>query len=759
MKGILFLFSFLFSISIVAQIQGDGGMPFSQLNQLENEVQRLTFEKPDIKKLQDEDLENDAKGIGAWRFGFNNQTNITMDNSGTWTHLENGGNLWQLEVECLSALSINFTLENVRIEEGNELYFSTLGGDFVLGKFTDKHVYNGNLGTELIPGGLVLVEYYVAPQNNWTNASLNIVKVTHGYRTASDFSKAFGNAGACNMNVNCPDGAEWENQKRSAVMLVNSGGNGFCSGALVNNTQNDGKPYILTANHCYSNPANWVFRFNYEGDDCSNPAVEPTDFESLSGAVLRSRRLGSDFCLVEITGGLEMGTIPMSFNAYFSGWDNTGAQPTRSVTIHHPKGDIKKISFDDDPSVATQSTIGGVLSDPDGVWKMQWDRETTTESASSGSPLFDQNHRIIGQLWGGQASCTNQDGNDFYGRFFSSWNPIGSNQTNQLKYWLDPTDLGASVIDGYDPSEGVVTLDGALILPTDVSGTICDETITPKVTLVNLGSTTLTSASIDYGFDGSTTLNYVWNGNLDQYESVIITLPNATVSEGNHDFGAVIGLVNGVADPVAMNNELESSFYTVIGGETLTLNLELDCYGSEIHWFLTNEDEQILFQSPEYINNTEGSYSYDFCLAEECYTFTITDQYGDGMTGCTSGNGSYEIVDANDNIYAELASEDADFDYELVTPICIGSASVNELATNMFQLFPNPAHEKINIESEELIDRIEIVSLDGKLLFEQETNLVKNKELNVSNLYSGIYIVRIEFNNGSSASQRLVIGN
>ena len=100
-------------------------------------------------------------------------------------------------------------------------------------------------------------------------------------------------------------------------MLV-SGSSGFCSGALINNTQNDGKPYVLTANHCYSNPANWIFRFNWQSESCSNPGTSPS-FQSLSGAVLRSRRTPSDFCLVEITGGLVNGTVPLDYNPFSPG--------------------------------------------------------------------------------------------------------------------------------------------------------------------------------------------------------------------------------------------------------------------------------------------------------------------------------------------------------------------------------------------------------------------------------------------------------
>ena len=35
-----------------------------------------------------------------------------------------------------------------------------------------------------------------------------------------------------------------------------------CTGALVNNTAENGTPYFLTANHCLGNPNTWVYYFN-----------------------------------------------------------------------------------------------------------------------------------------------------------------------------------------------------------------------------------------------------------------------------------------------------------------------------------------------------------------------------------------------------------------------------------------------------------------------------------------------------------------
>ncbi|MEY3199291.1 MAG: hypothetical protein RJA13_1249, partial [Bacteroidota bacterium] len=132
---------------------------------------------------------------------------------------------------------------------------------------------------------------------------------------------------------------------------------------------------------------------------------------------------------------------------------------------------------------------------------MEWDRNTTTEGGSSGSPLFDQNHRIIGQLWGGGASCSNLSSPDYYGRVSSSWEPNGSDNTNQLKNWLDPSNSGSEFINGYDPfGAPPLALDAGITNPIGVSGTICSGQVSPQITITNSGTNTLTSATINYGF-------------------------------------------------------------------------------------------------------------------------------------------------------------------------------------------------------------------------------------------------------------------
>lgn len=743
MKQLLLLFG-LFPNLLLCQIQGSGGLPNSMKENGFYSASKISFPEPNLKQLKEEDKLNDEKGHGPWRFGYNNETNINTQTNGTWFNLNNGGKIWLLEIECKNAITINLTLQNVSIPEGNSLFVYDETKSFILGEFTENHLYEGNLGTELVPGNRIFVEYYSAPQNDIRLAQLEISKVTHGYRTSEEFSaKAFGSAGSCNMNVNCPDGTDWTNQKRSVVMLVNAGGNGFCSGALINNTLNDGKPYVLTANHCYSNPLSWVFRFNWEAADCTNPGVAPS-FSSLSGSVLRARRTSSDFCLVEITGGLESGTIPTSYNSYFSGWDNTGDIPNSTVTIHHPKGDIKKISFDDASPIPVQTTISGVLSDAEGTWQVEWDRSTTVESASSGSPLFDQNYRIIGQLWGGQGSCAAPNANDYYGRISKSWEPLGSTSIDQLKIWLDPTNIGAQLVDGFDPSIGAVTsLDATLLISEGVNKTNCSDLVTPKLKLVNLGSTPLTSLTINYGFDGLENLTFNWVGNLIQYQTEEVTLPVETLTSGPHTFSATCSNPNSGVDEVTINNNIASSLYTIIDGEVTTLDLILDCYGSETSWNILDQNNVEVYKSEGYSDNTQGLISYDLCLAQECYSFQLYDKFSDGMSGCASGNGSYIFKDASSNTLAQLIASEADFGASYIRSVCLGTSSILNVSNgSKTDVYPNPSKKDITILSTNNIEEIRITDMNGKTLYSKDSIQKSNFKIDVSNLSNGVYFIQ-----------------
>jgi len=153
----------------------------------------ITLAQPDIDKLRAEDEQSALDKVGPWRFGFNNEVNYNLENSGSWTMLENGDYVWRLKVESENALTVNLTFEETEIPEGNSLFVYNEDESFVLGSFQQKHIYKGALGTELVPGSIAIIEYTVSANNLEKNNKLTLSKITHGYRTATDFQeKVFG---------------------------------------------------------------------------------------------------------------------------------------------------------------------------------------------------------------------------------------------------------------------------------------------------------------------------------------------------------------------------------------------------------------------------------------------------------------------------------------------------------------------------------------------------------------------------------------
>lgn len=741
---------FLFTLLIVclhsfAQIQGSGGTGNYFPSKGWNNIPLILFPTPDISALREEDQVLDSLGGQPWRFGYNHPTSINSAIHGIWISTKNQGKLWLIRIKSTGARTINLAFDHTHIPKGNELYLYNPEKSFILGKFTEEHLCEEQLGSELIPGDEIILEYYV-PKGN-PEGYIQLSTVTHGYRTPTEFYlKAFGSSGNCNVNVNCPQGAAWQQEKNGVVMLVTNN-NGFCTGSLINNTLNNGKPYVLTANHCYSNPANWIFRFNWQSPGCGNPNAEPT-FQSLNGSVLKARASASDFCLVEITGGLQNGTVPALFSPYFNGWDNTNNVPTSAVGIHHPSGDIKKISIENHPLIST--SFGA--SPANSHWGVTgWDLGVT-EGGSSGSPLFDQNHRIVGQLHGGASACGAQALSDEYGKISYSWNPQNSDSSQQLKYWLDPSATNATFVNGFDPSGGApIQVDPSLSATSGVSGTFCDSNITPTVTLSNGGAITLNSVTINYGFDGQNTLNYTWNGSLAQWQSVNIALPQVALTSGLHTFNASVNSPNTGNDENNANNVQTSSFNVILNGQPVVLDLVLDCYGSETSWELTNDVNTVLFSGNNYADNAAGLISDVWCLNEGCYTFTINDSYGDGIYGlpwCPS-SGSVMISLLGDSLTGIPASE-SDFGSQAELNFCIGETGLENINEAQLRIYPNPTRDLVNGKSNSPITDLMLQDLQGKTVIHTVLEPSAHFTLDIATLKQGTYLLRGTFLNGKS---------
>jgi hypothetical protein len=483
--SVIFVF-ILSAVSLVGYGQiSQGGLPFSFQHQelVKSAIPVVQMPAIDINRLMAEDSLNDKYKDIPWRFGENLYVNLNLQNSGTWDSLQNGDKLWRLGIKCQGAFTINLTFDNYQLPPGATLFIYNLDKSHVIGAFTEiNNQADKVFATTLVKGEEITIEYY-EPSNPAFHGDLNLYRVTHGYRDGYGYIKDFGTSGACENNVNCPEAAGWENQVKSACMLV-SGGSGFCSGAIVNNTNQDGIPYILTANHCYSDPSSWVFWFNWQSPTCANPGTSPA-YNSISGATLKARNASSDFCLVQMNT-----TPPASYAVYYAGWNRENVAATSGACVHHPDGDIKKISYSN--TAFTSDTYSGTPADSH--WKVNWS-DGVTEPGSSGSPIFDQNHRIVGQLHGGPSACDASQLWDFYGKFSMSWD-YGTTSATRLKDWLDPTNISDNTLDGWDPNAFV-----------PVVITLAASSVTANTATLN-GTVNPNTYTTMYHFEWGTTTSY-----------------------------------------------------------------------------------------------------------------------------------------------------------------------------------------------------------------------------------------------------------
>ena len=442
----------MLALSSAASAQiSDGGTPPSFLTQLDDAVPTIKLPPVDVAAYLAEDAVT-PKDV-PMRFGAPHDIHYDLKNSGRWSALPDGGRVWRLRFLSAGAHSLNLLYDRFQMPKGAKLFLYSDDQKFIIGAFTElNHLPGGGFATQPVPGDAIILEYY-EPADVAGQGELAVSRVVHAYRNLFGRGHGsldyYGEAGACNVNINCAEGASWQSEKRGVAMILNDGGSRHCTGSLVNNVRQNQTPYFLTARHCTDDESVslWVFLFNYESPTCTN-ADGPTT-QSVTGSTLLATNAASDFSLLQLSSN-----VPSAYTPYFNGWNNVNSAAANTICIHHPSGDIKKISFDNDAPVSDRYL--GYSGTANSHWKVvDWD-VGTTEGGSSGSPLFDQNHRIVGQLHGGYAACGNNSA-DWYGKFSMSWSYGGTSST-QLSNWLDPDNTGATTLNGYEPVYTTITV-------------------------------------------------------------------------------------------------------------------------------------------------------------------------------------------------------------------------------------------------------------------------------------------------------------
>lgn len=382
-----------------------GGLPYSSLKQLDSR------ETPSIT------LSNSHPSVAQ-------PLELDMRSVGRWDALPGGQRLWRLRIASPGSRYMGLEFRYFSLPSGASLFIYDDLKLQVHGAYgPENQEPDGGLSVHPIGAQALTLEYFEPAGVRCTGSLvLDWVHDAPGFALKSQDPTPKGEAAGCHRDVSCEEGLAWADLTRSIVKIE---GIQNCTGVLLNNTSGDGTPYVLTARHC-GNMAWANFWFHWKRKACGEELVagEQSFPSSFGGSVVIDSPL-YDFQLVRLHE-----TPPPAWKVHYAGWDATDVIPTDVVSLHHPWGNVMKISIERQAPLKNKH-----------FWKIRsWD-VGITEQGSSGAPLFDAAQRVVGQLKGGPASCRVPKG-DLFGRLGPEW--------ELLAPFLDPMQTGALQLDGID---------------------------------------------------------------------------------------------------------------------------------------------------------------------------------------------------------------------------------------------------------------------------------------------------------------------
>jgi lysyl endopeptidase len=266
---LLILFIQFVSFSIVfSQISRKGNPKSSKVSLSDfKKVPVIDMPKSDFKELLRDDSIKESVGLKSVRFAKPFNVDIDVKKQGLMELLKDSSKVWRLGIKSIGAYSLNIIFSDYELPSDAELFIYNEDKKDLIGAFTnDNNNKSRSLATSPVQGDKVFIELF-EPNKAVFSAHVKIGMVNHDYKNIYNLLNNKGTccgykqSGSCEIDINCSNGDSWQNEKNSVCRLIISG-NSYCTGAVVNNTNNDGKYYVLTANHCYESYTDLVAAAN-----------------------------------------------------------------------------------------------------------------------------------------------------------------------------------------------------------------------------------------------------------------------------------------------------------------------------------------------------------------------------------------------------------------------------------------------------------------------------------------------------------------
>lgn len=271
----------------------------------------------------------------------------------------------------------------------------------------------------------------------------------------------------------------------------------------------------------------------------------------------------------------------------------------------------------------------------------------------------------------------------------------------------------------------------------------CGATLSPELRLTNIGNNTISSAEIIYNINGNNDLTFNWSGTLSNGQSATVNLPTLSANTGNNVFNATVTTINGGPDDNELNSTKNQSFDVVLANtEEITISILTDDYGDETTWILKDSNDNEVASGGPYEDNSENTVTFSV-LNNECYTFTIFDDFEDGIC-CSYGIGNYEIKTSDNEIIISGgefgASESKSFGIDQ-------NLSTNEnIFSNGIKLYPNPVSSQLNISVSDEIglpNQFTIYNSLGQIIENKKITSTSDLTVNTASYSSGVYFIKI----------------
>ena len=134
---------------------------------------------------------------------------------------------------------------------------------------------------------------------------------------------------------------------------------------------------------------------------------------------------------------------------------------------------------------------------------------------------------------------------------------------------------------------------------------------------------------------------------------------------------------------------------------------------------------------------------------DECAKFIIRDSKKNGIC-CQYGEGYYRILDENGNV---IVDGSGDFGEEASCVVSVVKTENDTIGltenVTLFNIYPNPVGDRLYIETEvEVVEAVVVYDVYGRQQDNKATRQQGNLVVDVANLNSGVYFVKIVTSEG-----------